>query len=350
MTRNGTMSDDSESSSGIDMLEDSPQFSDSSEPESSSSDDNDEDGDGVKFEDSYSEYTSVGLAANPDLDEFSKAHEQAGTWLLSAAMAGDHKAVRKLIGIRVDVNQNVMGETALAFAAKGGHIECVSLLLEAGAKVDTRFTGYGAQNYTALMHAADNGHATCVEMLIDAGADVNTLDYTCGTALCLAARKGFQDSVQLLIDAGADLNMTNANLNTCGEIPLLCAAKNNHLKCIQQLIGAGANVNRMDKYENTSLILAVKKGFVRCAEFLLNSGSEVNTINCNGFSALMIASKKGYFGIVELLIKAGAELNTTDSDGHSAHALQQHDAWLKEGKTALFLQRKITTTDVSNVC
>ena len=50
----------------------------------------------------------------------------------------------------------------------------------------------------------------------------------------------------------------------------------------------------------------------------------------------MVAAKNGYLGIVELLIKAGAELNTTDSDGHSALALQQHDAWLKEGKTALF--------------
>ena len=205
------MSDDSESSSGIDMLEDSPQFSDSSEPESSSSDDNDGDNDGVNLEESDSEYKSVGLTANPDLDEFSKAHEQGGTWLLSAAMAGDHEAVRKLIGIQVDINQNVMGETALAFAAKGGHTECVSLLLEAGAKVDTRFTGYGDQNYTALMHAADNGHASCVEMLIGAGADVNTLDRTCGTALCLAARKGFHDSVQLLIDAGADLNITKTN-------------------------------------------------------------------------------------------------------------------------------------------
>ena len=65
----------------------------------------------------------------------------------------------------------VKNTTSLILAAKSGHYEMVTLLIESGANVDdTRSDGY-----TALMCAAQNGHSECTKLFINAGASVNTL-------------------------------------------------------------------------------------------------------------------------------------------------------------------------------
>ncbi len=80
-------------------------------------------------------------------------------------------------------------------AALSGHIECVKILLNAGAKVN-------AQNkfgYTALIQAAYEGHVECVKILLNAGAEVNAQTRVHGfTALKLAADKGQVESVKIL--------------------------------------------------------------------------------------------------------------------------------------------------------
>lgn len=54
----------------------------------------------------------------------------------------------------------------LGLAAASGHVDCVLLLLDAGAAVD----GTDGRSATALMVAAANGHLACVRALIDSGA------------------------------------------------------------------------------------------------------------------------------------------------------------------------------------
>lgn len=58
--------------------------------------------------------------------------------------------------------------TALMIAARGGRTDCVRLLLDCGAKVDTKT----AFNSTALMFACEKAHVECVELLLAKGADV----------------------------------------------------------------------------------------------------------------------------------------------------------------------------------
>jgi hypothetical protein len=72
--------------------------------------------------------------------------------------------------------------TALMLAAMGGHVQCVKLLLEAGAAVDAGKPGVSQHaggidgGKTALVLALQSGQMECARALIEAGADVNHPD------------------------------------------------------------------------------------------------------------------------------------------------------------------------------
>lgn len=93
------------------------------------------------------------------------------------ARTGNHQGLRALLNGQyvvgfIDTCTN--GWTALRFACHGGHQECVKVLIECGAEVNSP-TEAGA---TALHWACRFGSAKCVELLILAGASV---DGTVGT-------------------------------------------------------------------------------------------------------------------------------------------------------------------------
>ena len=83
--------------------------------------------------------------------------------------------------------------TALHFAARQGHKECLELLLQNGCEIDNE----------VIICTVLNGHSRCLEVLLKAGLDVN------GTSLPLwsAAEAGRVDVMELLIQEGADVNL-----------------------------------------------------------------------------------------------------------------------------------------------
>ena len=84
-------------------------------------------------------------------------------------------------------------------AAYSGNVECVRMLLAAGADVNAAYDGW-----TALMSAASKGKIECVKLLIDAGADLNHKDRHNYSALYYAAYHGHFRCVSLLRSAGAE--------------------------------------------------------------------------------------------------------------------------------------------------
>ena len=56
--------------------------------------------------------------------------------LLKACQRGDAQSVKHLLDVRADVNTNGGSVSALMMAAFGGHLEVVTMLLEARATVD----------------------------------------------------------------------------------------------------------------------------------------------------------------------------------------------------------------------
>jgi ankyrin repeat protein len=109
-----------------------------------------------------------------------------------------------------------------------------------GALVGTRNPTWGAQDgKTALHLAAEAGSLECLRILLEAGADVDAFNKKGNTALHAACVEGHVACVAALIEGGADLDVHGQD----GWTPLHIAAKHGHTGCIRALIEAGATVD-----------------------------------------------------------------------------------------------------------
>ena len=278
--------------------------------------------------------------------------------LITAAAYGHVECVDLLLQAGADVNQLHMmtGMSSLSYASRNGHVHCVEILLKAGAKVDivpfTWCNGKPAINdhgrcvqlllqagatadvnkqnqdgYTFLMSAATNGHWECIVALLDAGADVNIQDYKGTTALMEACDVR---SVELLLQSGADVNKQDRD----GRTAVMKVAWNGHHPCMELLLQAGAGVNKQDKSGQTSLMYAAENGNHLCAELLLQAraGADVNIKDYKGTTALMEACDARS---MELLLQAGADVNKQDREGKTALMYAAMDSHWECVKTLL---------------
>jgi len=92
-------------------------------------------------------------------------------------------------------------EERLILAAKEGDIQTVKALLNAGIDVNATVEGYAGM--TPLMHASRSNHIDCVKVLIGAGANVRMKNELGRTALKIAEGNGNREIVKLLEEAGA---------------------------------------------------------------------------------------------------------------------------------------------------
>ena len=189
-------------------------------------------------------------------------------------------------------------------AAMHCHVNCVNILLNAGTDVNKP----SSNGLTALSIAAFAGGHKCVDSLLKSGADVNLVDSDGDTAVMRAARLAHYKCVHLLIKAGTDVNVSNNEDITvliaavwkyhsyCGELIKTigdCYISGNkyvpedhsHEKYVDLLIQAEANVNSHSLNGNTALIAAVENGYHKCIELLLKAGADVNKMYQVGFTA-----------------------------------------------------------------
>ena len=83
-------------------------------------------------------------------------------------------------------SQDRNGSTALLVAAWKGHIECVRVLLDIGADIESK----NNQGGTALHLSSLEGHTACAVVLLDRGAAIETKSIGGETALHAAAQGG----------------------------------------------------------------------------------------------------------------------------------------------------------------
>ena len=96
----------------------------------------------------------------------------------------------------------------LYYAAQGGNTECLSTLMEAGARVNEATK---CKSFVSLIDAAKRGHCECVRILIQAGANVNETNRTTNTTFFGAAFTRQYMVLNLLLGKGADINATDSN-------------------------------------------------------------------------------------------------------------------------------------------
>ena len=91
-----------------------------------------------------------------------------------------------------------------------------------------------------------------------------------------------------------------------------------NLSEVKRLIKAGANVNAVNNFGKTVLMVATDIGHYEIAEVLLAAGADVNTADNHGLTALMYAVLSGNIGGAKVLLNAGANPNQINNVGGTA--------------------------------
>lgn len=229
--------------------------------------------------------------------------------LVSAVQSNNVAKAKELLDAGANVNITFSySKTPLIFAAEKGYLDLAKVILAAKPDLSRR----DRIGFTALTMAANKGHADIVDALIAAGADVNMFDGNGGTPILRASEKGDTSSVRLLIAAGADVNKGSSDNSV---IPLISAAAGGHPETVDALIKARANLNAVNRYRNTALILASNAKATESAKLLIEAGADVNIIGDRHMTALMHALGNNNIELIKALLGAGADPNISDMHG-----------------------------------
>jgi ankyrin repeat protein len=192
--------------------------------------------------------------------------------LTEAARLNDDMLVKMLLdaGGKVD-SANPDDETALMLAIKNGNLQMTETLVKAGANVN-RIEKF--HNQTPLIYAAAGGHIAIVKLLLSKDADVRpralytdwpsqvtseprTQYRSVGglNALMYAIRGGCYSCVDQLVAGGADVNFPTPE----GITPLMLALDNEHNEIAKFLMDKGAYLDVWDWWGRTPLWIAVDR-------------------------------------------------------------------------------------------
>jgi ankyrin repeat protein len=162
----------------------------------------------------------------------------------------------------------------------------------------------GGWQYTPIHVAAREGHADILSLLLEHGADpdgggINNL--TTATPLYRASRRGKLEAGQCLLDRGADINAGNST----GQTPLSGAVYEGRIEFARMLLKRGARIDDPDDSRGeTPLHWAVRVANIEAVRLLLEHGADVNMCNKFGKTPSQLTSRSE---MVELLSKYGAK-------------------------------------------
>ena len=295
------------------------------------------------------------LAAGADPNGSQPGGETA---LITAARTGDAETIRALIAQGADVaaREAMRSQTALMWAAVAGNADAITALVAAGADVHARSTTpekpsrsrgrrawqpdvardwhdpampYGA--LTALAFAARRGHIEAVGALLDAGANVNdaavVMDGEPPTpVLTLAVANAHYELAAYLLDRGADPNLADngwtalhqlararsepakQRTNLGWTVGPTMTGKISGLDLARKLVEKGADVNsratrefndfyRLAQYvsriEATPLLMAARVSDAPLMRLLLELGADPRLPAADGMTPLMAAAGNG---------------------------------------------------------
>jgi ankyrin repeat protein len=272
-------------------------------------------------------------------EDVNRRNPDGSTPLQWAVYAGNAAEVKRLLrsGAKVSVANNY-GATPMSLAAEVANTEILKVLLEVGANVDSP----NADGQTALQAVARTGNVEAAKLLIDHGATVDARETWGGqTALMWASARRHPEMMQLLISKGADVNAASINrdyqrhvtaegrpksLDSGGLTPLLYAARENCMSCVDVLIKAGADIDLPDPDGVTPLLVAVMNANWDLARQLIDAGADVNQWDLFGEAPLFTAvdlrtridggrasidapNKNSGLAIVKALLERGADPN-----------------------------------------
>ena len=231
---------------------------------------------------------------------------------------------------KADVNRrNPDGSTPLQWAVYNGDVAEAKRLLRAGANV-TLANNYGA---TPMTLAAEVGNTEMLKVLLEAGANADSPNPDGQTALLAVARTGNVEAAQLLLSHGATVD---AKEKWGGQTPLMWASARRHPEMMELLIAKGADVNArsidrdyqrhiqaegrpksLDSGGLTPLLYAARENCMACVDVLLKNKADIDLADPDSVSPLLVAIMNANWDLAKQLIAAGADVNQWDIYGET---------------------------------
>eukprot|EP00026_Physarum_polycephalum_P010281 Phypoly_transcript_10438.p1 GENE.Phypoly_transcript_10438~~Phypoly_transcript_10438.p1 ORF type:complete len:272 (+),score=50.72 Phypoly_transcript_10438:38-853(+) len=189
--------------------------------------------------------------------------------LMDVCRTGDVDRLNAAISEGVALTQRgTAGESLLHWAAEGGHIGIIKLLLQQeGLNINTQ----DGELATPLHWSCQENHLECSTFLLSVGANIDSTNLSGETPLHLASLLGGLDCVKMLIEKGANMNAVDEG----GFTPLHNAVRNNKKEIAQLLISKGANYNLQDKSGKSARQLAYENGLFNKFDFLFETRQEI---------------------------------------------------------------------------
>jgi hypothetical protein len=187
--------------------------------------------------------------------------------------------------------------TPLAHAAARGSVAAVRLYMQELDAIE-----HEPRSKDALIYAARRGHLDVVSVILDDGrTSVDHVDIRGETALNMASQGDGKDAVVgRLLAAGASVNIANVY----GDTPLMRASLWGKDAVVAQLLAAGASVDIADVLGKTALMMACEVGDAALVARLLAASADVTPADNKGKTALTYAVMNGDDAVVRLLLEA----------------------------------------------
>lgn len=222
-------------------------------------------------------------ASNPDF-LFKEIVSDGDLNLHEAAQQNDVGQMKFLLNRGADIEfRDEMGKNAFHYAVFGGHQEIINMLLDKDAEVSERVSKEDSEVQKAvnkgrqpihtavdrdgkqpIHYAAMGGQIEALEMLLGKGAQLDATDNAGKTPLHSAVLSGNVDMIANLKEKGADLNAQDKD----GRTPLHMAVLLGQTAVVQKLLELGANRYILDKRGDEPYDVAKELGETQAQELL----------------------------------------------------------------------------------
>ncbi|OAA44018.1 ankyrin repeat protein nuc-2 [Beauveria brongniartii RCEF 3172] len=197
-------------------------------------------------------------------------------------------------GVPVD-RTDVYGRVPAHYASLHGRLGMLEALLDANTKTIDLIDH---DNFTPLIHSIIHGHLDCVKLLLAKSARIDPVSEADHVPLNLACEHGSGPVVELLLQHGAKI-LPDAE----GLYPQHLVARSGQSPDLLLLLKQfGADLDQIDKlYGWTPLVHAASEGSVECLQALLKIGADASILDEKDLPAMYYAAWEGHLACMKLL-------------------------------------------------
>jgi uncharacterized protein len=238
--------------------------------------------------------TGNAAAAKQEMKGIKNFNDPELAFLHVAARGGNVEIIEALINAGADPNlqRAKFGDFALHFAVESNQLNAVKALIKRGAKVDVVKT---INSFTPLMNACVDGNFNMARLLLESGAKINWAPFE-GQATCLrrAIDRSSVAMIQYLLENGADPNQSDSLISAVIADHDSLAKMKLLLKFGAKADGNGGAGSKASGSIGTAIQWAAEHGLSDQVELLIAAGADTKQRNSLGQTLAEIAAKNNH--------------------------------------------------------